>query len=196
MLETINILKIASLVLMMIGIILFIVFVVIGILKKPWEYKFLLSQRDKGYKKRAAKEERIEKTRQSARSKPVAGPSSAELKKRVEEIKKTIKTQKNTAKSGAEETSLLNSGSDETKMLETGKEETTLLNIEEPTGELNEETTTLTATDEDETGFLGTNNIADSFKTKDHEEKRETLKKTRQFIVDDEELCSTYKKEG
>lgn len=196
MLETINILKIASLVLMMIGIILFIVFVVIGILKKPWEYKFLLSQRDKGYKKRAAKEERIEKTRQSARSKPVAGPSSAELKKRVEEIKKTIKTQENTAKSGAEETSLLNSGSDETKMLETGKEETTLLNIEEPTGELNEETTTLAATDEDETGFLGTNNIADSFKTKDHEEKRETLKKTRQFIVDDEELCSTYKKEG
>lgn len=196
MLETINTLKIASLILMMIGIILFIVFIVIGILKKPWEYKFLLSQRDKGYKKRAAKEERIEKTRQSARSKPVAGPSSAELKKRVEEIKKTIKTQENTAKSGAEETSLLNSGSDETKLLETGKEETTLLNIEEPTGELNEETTALAVEDEDETGFLGTNNIADSFKTKDHEEKRETLKKTRQFIVDDEELCSTYKKEG
>lgn len=196
MLETINTLKIASLILMMIGIILFIVFIAIGILKKPWEYKFLLSQRDKGYKKRAAKEERIEKTRQSVRNKPTAGPSSAELKKRVEEIKKTIKTQENTAKSGAEETSLLNSGSDETKLLETGKEETTLLNIEEPTGELNEETTALAVEDEDETGFLGTNNVADSFKTKENEEKQETLKKTRQFIVDDEELCSTYKKEG
>lgn len=188
MLETINTLKIASLVLMMIGIILFAAFIVIGITKKPWEYKFLLSQRDKGYKKRAAKEERIEKTRQSVRNKSVAGPSSAELKKRVEEIKKTIKTQENTVKSGAEETSLLNSGSDETKMLETGKEETTLLNVEEPTGELNEETTALAATDEDETGFLGTNNVADSFKTKDHEEKQETLKKTRQFVVDDEEF--------
>lgn len=188
MLETINTLKIASLILMMIGIILFIVFIAIGILKKPWEYKFLLSQRDKGYKKRAAKEERIEKTRQSVRNKPTAGPSSAELKKRVEEIKKTIKTQENTAKSGAEETSLLNSGSDEAKLLETGKEETTLLNIEEPTGELNEETTALAVEDEDETGFLGTNNVADSFKTKENEEKQETLKKTRQFVVDDEEF--------
>lgn len=196
MLETINTLKIASLVLMMIGIILFAAFIVIGITKKPWEYKFLLSQRDKGYKKRAAKEERIEKTRQSVRNKSVAGPSSAELKKRVEEIKKTIKTQENTVKSGAEETSLLNSGADETKMLETGKEETTLLNVEEPTGELNEETTALAATDEDETGFLGTNNVADSFKTKENGEKQETLKKTRQFVVDDEEFYNTNQKEG
>lgn len=196
MLETINTLKIASLVLMMIGIILFVVFIVIGIMKKPWEYKLLLSQRDKGYKKRAAKEERIEKTRQSVRNKSVAGPSSAELKKRVEEIKKTIKTQENTVKSGAEETSLLNSGADETKMLETGKEETTLLNVEEPTGELNEETTALAATDEDETGFLGTNNVADSFKTKENGEKQETLKKTRQFVVDDEEFYNTNQKEG
>ena len=191
MLETINTLKIASLVLMMIGIVLFIVFVVIGILKKPWEYKFLLSQRDKGYKKRAAKEERIEKTRQSTRNSTTAGPPSDELKKRVEEIKKTIKTQENTAKSGAEETSLLNSGADETKMLETGKEETTLLNTDEPTGELNEETTALAVEDEDETGFLGNNNVADSFKTKENEEKQETLKKTRQFIVDDEEFYNT-----
>lgn len=191
MLETINTLKITSLVLMMIGIILFVIFVVIGIMKKPWEYKLLLSQRDKGYKKRAAKEERIEKTRQSTRSKPMAGLSSAELKKRVEEIKKTIKTQENTVKSGAEEMSLLNSGSDETKMLETGKEETTLLNTEDPTGELNEETTALAVEDEDETGFLGNNNIADSFKTKENEEKRETLKKTRQFVVDDEEFYNT-----
>jgi hypothetical protein len=196
MLETINTLKIASLVLMMIGIILFAAFIVIGITKKPCEYKFLLSQRDKGYKKRAAKEERIEKTRQSVRNKSVAGPSSAELKKRVEEIKKTIKTQENTVKSGAEETSLLNSGADETKMLETGKEETTLLNVEEPTGELNEETTALAATDEDETGFLGTNNVADSFKTKENGEKQETLKKTRQFVVDDEEFYNTNQKEG
>lgn len=196
MLETINTLKIASLVLMMIGIILFAAFIVIGITKKPWGYKFLLSQRDKGYKKRAAKEERIEKTRQSVRNKSVAGPSSAELKKRVEEIKKTIKTQENTVKSGAEETSLLNSGADETKMLETGKEETTLLNVEEPTGELNEETTALAATDEDETGFLGTNNVADSFKTKENGGKQETLKKTRQFVVDDEEFYNTNQKEG
>lgn len=191
MLETINTLKITSLVLMMIGIILFIVFIVIGILKKPWEYKLLLSQRDKGYKKRAAKEERMEKTRQSIRSNHVAGPPSDELKKRVEEIKKTIKAQENTAKSGAEETSLLNSGSDETKILETGKEETTLLNTDEPTGELNEETTALAVEDEDETGFLGNNNVVDSFKTKENEEKQETLKKTRQFVVDDEEFYNT-----
>lgn len=196
MLETINTLKITSLVLMMIGIILFAVFIVIGIMKKPWEYKLLLSQRDKGYKKRAAKEERIEKTRQSVRNKPAAGPPSDELRKRVEEIKKTIKTQEGSTKSGAEETSLLNSGADETKMLETGKEETTLLNAEEPTGELNEETTALAATDEDETGFLGTNNVADSFKTKENEEKRETLKKTHQFIVDDEEFYNANQKEG
>lgn len=191
MLETINTLKIVSLVLMMIGIILFIVFVVIGIMKKPWEYKFLLSQRDKGYKKRAAKEEKMGKTRQSIKSNHVAGPPSDELKKRVEEIKKTIKTQENTFKSGAEETSLLNSGADETKMLETGKEETTLLNTEDPTGELNEETTALAVEDEDETGFLGTNNVTDSFKTKENEEKQETLKKTRQFVVDDEEFYNT-----
>lgn len=196
MLETINTLKIASLILMMIGIILFIIFIAIGILKKPWEYKFLLSQRDKGYKKRAVKEEKMEKIRQSARNKHTAGPPSDELKKRVEEIKKTIKTQENTAKSGAEETSLLNSGSDETKILETGKEETTLLNVEEPTGELNEETTALTPEDEDETGFLGNNNVADSFKTKNNEEKQETLKKAHQFVVDEEELCSTNEKEG
>lgn len=191
MLETINTLKIASLVLMIIGIILFAVFIVIGILKKPWEYKFLLSQRDKGYKKRAAREERAEKTRQSIKNNHTAGPPSDELKKRVEEIKKTIKTQENTAKSGAEETSLLNSGADETKILETGKEETTLLNAEEPTGELNEETTALTPEDEDETGFLGNNNVADSFKTKENKEKQETLKKTRQFVVDDEEFYNT-----
>jgi hypothetical protein len=191
MLETINTLKIISLVLMMIGIILFIVFVVIGIMKKPWEYKFLLSQRDKNYKKRAAKEEKVEKTRQSIRNSSTVGPPSDELKKRVEEIKKTIKTQENTAKSGAEETSLLNSGADETKMLETGKEETTLLNAEEPTGELNEETTALAVEDEDETGFLGNNNVADSFKTKENKEKQETLKKTRQFVVDDEEFYNT-----
>lgn len=196
MLETINTLKITSLVLMMIGIILFAVFIVIGIMKKPWECKLLLSQRDKGYKKRAAKEERIEKTRQSVRNKPAAGPPSDELRKRVEEIKKTIKTQEGSTKSGAEETSLLNSGADETKMLETGKEETTLLNAEEPTGELNEETTALAATDEDETGFLGTNNVADSFKTKENGEKQETLKKTRQFVVDDEEFYNTNQKEG
>lgn len=191
MLETINTLKIASLVLMIIGITLFIVFIVTGIMKKPWEYKFLLSQRDKGYKKRAAREERAEKTRQPIRSNHVAGPPSDELKKRVEEIKKTIKTQENTAKSGAEETSLLNSGSDETKMLETGKEETTLLNAEEPTGELNEETTALAVEDEDETGFLGNNNVTDSFKTKENEGKQETIKKTRQFVVDDEEFYNT-----
>lgn len=191
MLETISKLKIASLVLMMIGIILFIVFAVIGITKKPWEYKFLLSQRDKGYRKRAAKEERMEKTRQPIRNSSIAGPPSDELKKRVEEIKKTIKTQENTAKSGAEETSLLNSGADETKILETGKEETTLLNAEEPTGELNEETTALAVEDEDETGFLGNNNVADSFKIKENKEKQETLKKTRQFVVDDEEFYNT-----
>lgn len=191
MLETINTLKIASLVLMMVGIILFAVFITIGIMKKPWEYKFLLSQRDKGYKRRAAKEERAGKTRQSIRNNSTVGPPSDELKKRVEEIKKTIKTQENTAKSGAEETSLLNSGADETKMLETGKEETTLLNTDEPTGELNEETTALAVEDEDETGFLGNNNVANSFKTKEKAGNKETLKKTRQFVVDDEEFYNT-----
>lgn len=196
MLETINTLKIASLVLMMIGIILFIVFIVIGILKKPWEYKFLLSQRDKGYKKRAAKEERMEKTRQSIRSNHVAGPPSDELKKRVEEIKKTIKTQENTAKSGAEETSLLNSGADETKILETGKEETTLLNTDEPTGELNEETTALAVEDEDETGFLGQNTSLNNLPGSNVQEHNENIKKKRSFVIDEEELCSTNKKEG
>lgn len=195
MLETINILKITSLVLMMIGIILFAVFIVIGIMKKPWEYKLLLSQRDKGYKKRAAKEERIEKTRQSTRSKPMAGPSSAELKKRVEEIKKTIKTQESSAKSGAEETSLLNSGADETKMLETGKEETTLLNTEDPTGELNEETTALAVENEDETGFLGRNASLNNQPGSNVQEHKENIKKKRSFIIDEEELCSTNKKE-
>lgn len=195
MLETINTLKITSLVLMMIGIILFAVFIVIGIMKKPWEYKLLLSQRDKGYKKRAAKEERIEKTRQSTRSKPMAGPSSAELKKRVEEIKKTIKTQESSAKSGAEETSLLNSGADETKMLETGKEETTLLNTEDPTGELNEETTALAVENEDETGFLGRNASLNNQPGSNVQEHKENIKKKRSFIIDEEELCSTNKKE-
>lgn len=181
---------------MVIGIILFIVFIVIGILKKPWEYKFLLSQRDKGYKKRAAREEKMGKARQPARNKPTAGPPSDELKKRVEEIKKTIKTQENTAKSGAEETSLLNSGSDETKMLETGKEETTLLNAEEPTGELNEETTALAVEDEDETGFLGQNASLNNLPGSNIQEYKENIKKKRSFIIDEEELCSTNKKEG
>ena len=196
MLETINTLKIASLVLMIIGIILFAVFIVISILKKPWEYKFLLSQRDKGYKKRAAREERAEKTRQSIKNNHTAGPPSDELKKRVEEIKKTIKTQENTAKSGAEETSFLNSGADETKILETGKEETTLLNAEEPTGELNEETTALTPEDEDETGFLGRNASLNNLHGSNVQEHRENIKKKRSFIIDEEELCSTNKKEG
>ena len=196
MLETINTLKITSLVLMMIGIILFAVFIVIGIMKKPWEYKLLLSQRDKGYKKRAAKEERIEKTRQSVRNKPAAGPPSDELRKRVEEIKKTIKTQEGSTKSGAEETSLLNSGADETKMLETGKEETTLLNTEEPTGELNEETTALTPEDEDETGFLGRNASLNNKLGTNDQEHRESIKKKKTFVIDEEELCSTNEKEG
>ena len=196
MLETINTLKIASLVLMMIGIILFAVFIIIGIMKKPWEYKFLLSQRDKGYKRRAAKEERTGKTRQSIRNNSTVGPPSDELKKRVEEIKKTIKTQENTAKSGAEETSLLNSGADETKMLETGKEETTLLNTEDPTGELNEETTALAVEDEDETGFLGQNASLNNLPGSNVQEHNENIKKKRSFIIDEEELCSTNKKEG
>lgn len=126
----------------------------------------------------------------------MAGPPSDELKNRVEEIKKTIKTQENVVKSGAEETSLLNSGSDETKLLETGKEETTLLNTEEPTGELNEETTALAVEDEDETGFLGQNASLNNLPGSNVQEHKENIKKKRSFIIDEEELCSTNKKEG
>lgn len=192
MLEIISTLKIASLVLMMIGIILFAVFIVIGVIKKPWGYKALLKQRDKNYGRRIKKEE---KKVQKIKSEPHANSSSAELSKRVENIKKSIqekgiKKEPLPLESGKEETSLLDSGNTETTMLSTGEEETSLLDADQaPTGELGEaETTALAATDDDETGFLGTNNVADSFKTKENEEKQETLKKTRQFVVDDEEF--------
>lgn len=195
MLEIISTLKIASLVLMMIGIILFTVFIVIGVIKKPWGYKNLLKQRDKNYGRRMKKEE---KKVQKIKNEPHANSSSAELSKRVESIKKSIqekgiKKEPLPLESGKEETSLLDSGNTETTMLSTGEEETSLLNADQaPTGELGEaETTALAATDDDETGFLGTNNIADSFKTKENEEKQETLKKTRQFVVDDEEFYNT-----
>ena len=195
MLETINTLKIASLVLMMIGIILFTVFIVIGVIKKPWGYKNLLKQRDKNYGRRMKKEERKV---QKIKNEPHANSSSAELSKRVENIKKSIqekgiKKEPLPLESGKEETSLLDSGNTETTMLSTGEEETFLLDTDQaPTGELGEaETTALAATDDDETGFLGTNNVANSFKTKENEEKQETLKKTRQFVVDDEEFYNT-----
>lgn len=192
MLEIISTLKIVSLVLMMIGIILFTVFIVIGVIKKPWGYKNLLKQRDKNYGRRMKKEE---KKVQKIKNEPHANSSSAELSKRVENIKKSIqekgiKKEPLPLESGKEETSLLDSGNAETTMPSTGEEETSLLDADQaPTGELGEaETTALAATDDDETGFLGTNNVADSFKTKEQKEKQETLKKTRQFVVDDEEF--------
>ena len=183
---------------MIIGVLLVIIFITVGFILKPWGYKALLKQRDKDFSRRIKKEE---KKVQKIKNEPHANSSSAELSKRVENIKKSIqekgikKEQKEPIplESGKEETSLLDSGNTETTMLSTGEEETSLLDANQaPTGELGEaETTALAATDDDETGFLGTNNVADSFKTKENEEKQETLKKTRQFIVDDEEFYNT-----
>lgn len=176
---------------MIIGVLLVIIFITVGVILKPWGYKVLLKQRDKNYGRRMKKEE---KKVQKVKNEPHVNSSSAELSKRVENIKKSIQ-EKGIKKelpleSGKEETSLLDSGNTETTMLSTGEEETSLLNADQaPTGELGEaETTALAATDDDETGFLGTNNIVDSFKTKENEGNRETLKKTRQFVVDDEEF--------
>ena len=176
---------------MIIGVLLVIIFITVGFILKPWGYKALLKQRDKNFSRRMKKEE---KKVQKIKNEPHANSSSAELSKRVENIKKSIQ-EKGIKKelpleSGKEETSLLDSGNTETTMLSTGEEETSLLDADlAPTGELGEaETTALAATDDDETGFLGTNNVADSFKTKENEEKQETLKKTRQFVVDDEEF--------
>lgn len=195
MLKTVNLLKIIGFWCMIIGVLLVIIFITVGFILKPWGYKALLKQRDKNFSRRIKKEE---KKVQKIKNEPHANSSSAELSKRVENIKKSIqekgikKEQKEPIplESGKEETSLLDSGNTETTMLSTGEEETSLLDANQaPTGELGEaETTALAATDDDETGFLGTNNIADSFKTKENEEKQETLKKTRQFVVDDEEF--------
>ena len=198
MLKTVNLLKIIGFWCMIIGVLLVIIFITVGFILKPWGYKALLKQRDKNFSRRIKKEE---KKVQKIKNEPHANSSSAELSKRVENIKKSIqekgikKEQKEPIplESGKEETSLLDSGNTETTMLSTGEEETSLLDANQaPTGELGEaETTALAATDDDETGFLGTNNIADSFKTKENEEKQETLKKTRQFVVDDEEFYNT-----
>jgi hypothetical protein len=195
MLKTVNLLKIIGFWCLIIGVLLVIIFIAVGFILKPWGYKALLKQRDKNFSRRIKKEE---KKVQKIKNEPHANSSSAELSKRVENIKKSIqekgikKEQKEPIplESGKEETSLLDSGNTETTMLSTGEEETSLLDANQaPTGELGEaETTALAATDDDETGFLGTNNIADSFKTKGSEEKQETLKKTRQFVVDDEEF--------
>ena len=178
---------------MIIGVLLVIIFITVGFILKPWGYKALLKQRDKNFSRRMKKEE---KKVQKIKNEPHVNSSSAELSKRVENIKKSIqekgiKREPLPLESGKEETSLLDSGNTETTMLSTGEEETSLLDADQaPTGELGEaETTALAATtDDDETGFLGTNNVADSFKTKENEEKQETLKKTRQFVVDDEEF--------
>lgn len=177
---------------MIIGVLLVIIFITVGFIIKPWGYKALLKQRDKNFSRRMKKEE---KKVQKIKNEPHANSSSAELSKRVENIKKSIqekgiKKEPLPLEGGKEETSLLDSGNTETTTLSTGEEETSLLNADQaPTGELGEaETTALAATDDDETGFLGTNNVADSFKTKESEEKQETLKKTRQFVVDDEEF--------
>ena len=190
MLKTVNLLKIIGFWCMIIGVLLVIIFITVGFILKPWGYKALLKQRDKNFSRRMKKEE---KKVQKIKNEPHANSSSAELSKRVENIKKSIQ-EKGIKKelpleSGKEET-LLDSGNTETTMLSTGEEETSLLDADQaPTGELGEaETTALAATDDDETGFLGTNNVADSFKTKENEEKQETLKKTRQFVVDDEEF--------
>ena len=198
MLKTVNLLRMIGFWCMIIGVLLVIAFIAVGFILKPWGYKALLKQRDKNFSRRIKKEE---KKVQKIKNEPHANSSSAELSKRVENIKKSIqekgikKEQKEPIplESGKEETSLLDSGNTETTMLSTGEEETSLLDANQaPTGELGEaETTALAATDDDETGFLGTNNIADSFKTKENEEKQETLKKTRQFIVDDEEFYNT-----
>ena len=190
MLKTVNSLKMIGFWCMVIGILLVIVFISVGFVLKPWGYKSLLKQRDKNFSRRMKKEEKkVQKTKSEPHS------SSAELSKRVENIKKSIqekgiKKEPLPLESGKEETSLLDSGNTETTMLSTGEEETSLLNADQaPTGELGEaETTALAATDDDETGFLGTNNVADSFKTKEQTEKQETLKKTRQFVVDEEEF--------
>lgn len=192
MLKTVNLLKMIGFWCLIIGVLLVIAFITIGFILQPWGYKALLKQRDKNYGRRMKKEE---KKVQKIKNEPHANSSSAELSKRVENIKKSIqekgiKKEPFPLESGKEETSLLDSGNTETTMLSTGEEETSLLDADQaPTGELGEaETTALAATDDDETGFLGTNNVADSFKTKENEEKQETLKKTRQFIVDDEEF--------
>lgn len=194
MLKTVNLLKMIGFWCMIIGVLLVIIFITIGFILKPWGYKVLLKQRDKNYGRRMKKEE---KKVQKIKNEPHANSSSAELSKRVENIKKSIQ-EKGIKKelpleSGKEETSLLDSGDTETTMLSTGEEETSLLDADQaPTGELGEaETTALAAIDADETGFLGTNNVADSFKTKENEEKQETFKKTRQFVVDDEEFYNT-----
>lgn len=192
MLKTVNLLNMIGFWCMIIGVLLVIIFIAVGFILKPWGYKNLLKQRDKNYGRRMKKEE---KKVQKIKNEPHANSSSAELSKRVENIKKSIqekgvKKEPIPLESGKEETSLLDSGNTETTMLSTGEEETSLLDADQaPTGELGEaETTALAATDDDETGFLGTNNVADSFKTKENEEKQETLKKTRQFVVDDEEF--------
>lgn len=192
MLRTVNLLRMIGFWCLIIGVLLVITFIAVGFILKPWGYKNLLKQRDKNYGRRMKKEE---KKVQKIKSEPHANSSSAELSKRVENIKKSIqekgiKKEPLPLESGKEETSLLDSGNTETTMLSTGKEETSLLDADQaPTGELGEaETTALAATDDDETGFLGTNNVADSFKIKENEEKQETLKKTRQFVVDNEEF--------
>ena len=192
MLKTVNLLRMIGFWCLIIGVLLVIAFIAIGFMLQPWGYKALLKQRDKNFSRRMKKEE---KKVQKIKNEPHANSSSAELSKRVENIKKSIqekgvKKEPLPLESGKEETSLLDSGNTETTMLSTGEEETSLLDADQaPTGELGEaETTALTATDDDETGFLGTNNVADSFKTKENEEKQETLKKTRQFVVDDEEF--------
>lgn len=192
MLKTVILLKTIGFWCMIIGVLLVIIFIAVGFILKPWGYKNLLKQRDKNYGRRMKKEE---KKVQKIKSEPHTNSSSAELSKRVENIKKSIqekgiKKEPLPLESGKEETSLLDSGNTETTMLFTGEEETSLLNADQATtGELGEaETTALVATDDDETGFLGANNIADSFKTKENKEKQETLKKTRQFIIDDEEF--------
>lgn len=192
MLKTVNLLKMIGFWCLIIGVLLVITFIAVGFILKPWGYKNLLKQRDKNYGRRMKREE---KKVQKIKSEPHTNFSSAELSKRVENIKKSIqekgiKKEPLPLESGKEETSLLDSGNTETTMLSTGEEETSLLDVDQaPTGELGEaETTALAATDDDETGFLGTNNVADCFKIKDKEEKQETLKKTRQFVVDDEEF--------
>lgn len=191
MLKAVSLLKMIGFWCMIIGVLFVIIFIAVGFIVKPWGYRVLLKQRDKNFSRRMKKEE---KKVQKIKGEPHANSSSAELSKRVENIKKSIQ-EKGIKKelpleSGKEETSLLDSGNTETTTLSTGEEETSLLNADQaPTGELGEaETTALAATDDDETGFLGTNNVADSFKTKENEEKQETLKKTRQFVVDDEEF--------
>lgn len=195
MLKTVSLLKMIGFWCMIIGVLFVIIFIAVGFILKPWGYKNLLKQRDKNYGRRMKKEE---KKVQKIKNEPHANSSSAELSKRVENIKKSIqekgiKKELLPLESGKEETSLLDSGNTETTMLSTGEEETSLLDADQaPTGELGEaETTALAATDDDETGFLGSNNVADLFKTKEKAGNKETLKKTRQFVVDDEEFYNT-----